>query len=301
MSPNLLPVVATLLVILLFVIGDAAAANNNVDDVISSSSFSSSSSLSNYYVFLQKFPLANTFQTLFHTEVIVCPAEAITTDDFATYLDGLAAASLLPSGRFEEGGRGDGSSDNDDSSSTTRSPYVLINNSQWSTQSMPKCVQLGYGGGSCNSGCCGSPHTSKQTEYALNSHSAIIANAVGANKELYFYGVGTVSGKDAYRAVCHGRIYAIDESDGGRLPKCVSDWSGADYNLITNNCNTFTSTILKCVYGMSDAKPNLGISDLRTVTCPSSSSSSEVPTGRKEQCVIPPTMMMGEEDGASVE
>ena len=283
---------ATTLVLLISIIVGGAAKNNDIihDDIIGSSSSSSSN---NYYVFLQKFPLEYTFQKLFHTEVIVCPTAALTAD-FATYLDGVASTTLLPSGRFEGGS----SVDNNDNSST-KSPFVLINNSQWSTQSIPKCVQLGYGGGSCGSGCCGSPQTTKQTNYALNSQTAIIANAMGTNKELYFYGTSsTISGNDAYRAVCHGHIYAIDESKG--LPKCVSDWSGNDYNPITNNCNTYTSTVLKCVYGMSDAKPNLGISDLRTVTCPSSSSgnSKEVPTtGGNEQCVIPPTLVMGEEDG----
>ena len=298
------PLVATL-VLIISSIGGAAVNNDNIirDETLGSSSSSSSSSSSKYYVFLQKFPLEYTFQKLFHTEVIVCPADALTSD-FVSYLDGVASTNLLPSGRFE----GSSSSSVDNNDSSTKSPFVLINNSQWSTQSIPKCVQLGYGGGSCSSGCCGSPHTSKQTNYALNSHSAIIANAMGSNKELYFYGTSsTISGNDAYRAVCHGHIYAIDESNG--LPKCVSDWSGNDYNPITNNCNTYTSTVLKCVYGMSDAKPNLGISDLRTVTCPSSSSSgsgssNEAPTtGGKEQCVIPPTMNIGEEDGdlASVE
>jgi hypothetical protein len=297
MTPSSL-VVATTLVLIISSIGGAAVNNDKIirDDILGSSS-------SNYFVFLQKFPLEYTFQKLFHTEVIVCPADALTSD-FASYLDGVASTTLFPSGRFEGSSN---SVDNNDSS--TKSPFVLINNSQWSTQSIPKCVQLGYGGGSCGSGCCGSPQTSKQTNYALNSQTAIIANAMGSNKELYFYGISpTISGNDAYRAVCHGHIYAIDESKG--LPKCVSDWSGNDYNPITNNCNTYTSTVLKCVYGMSDAKPNLGISDLRTVTCPTISSgsggdsSNEAPTtGGKEQCVIPPTMNIGEEDGdlASVE
>jgi len=54
----------------------------------------------------------------------------------------------------------------------------------------------------------------------------------------------------------------------GTLPKCVSDWTGSDYSALTLNCNTFTSTILKCVYGLSDAKPHLGVSDMINVKCP---------------------------------
>ena len=55
-------------------------------------------------------------------------------------------------------------------------------------------------------------------------------------------------------------------------------------NPLTNNCNTFTSAVLKCVYGFSDAKPHLGVSDLRTVTCPTETTAD----GKQvEQCLIP--------------
>ena len=52
--------------------------------------------------------------------------------------------------------------------------------------------------------------------------------------------------------------------------KCWSNWAGTDYNPLTNNCNTFTSTVLSCVYGLSQHKPSLGPSDLVTVSgrCP---------------------------------
>ena len=70
----------------------------------------------------------------------------------------------------------------------------------------------------------------------------------------------------------------------GGLPKCVSNWSGQDYNPFTNNCNTFTSTVLKCVYGLSDAKPHLGVSDLRNVDCPSEKTPDGSDVG---QCMTP--------------
>ncbi len=82
----------------------------------------------------------------------------------------------------------------------------------------------------------------------------------------------------------------------GALPKCVSDWAGRSYNPLTNNCNTYTSTILKCVYGLSDAKPHLGVSDMRTVTCPSETT----PDGKAvDQCVIPSIKMEDESFEAS--
>ncbi len=82
--------------------------------------------------------------------------------------------------------------------------------------------------------------------------------------------------------LCHGHMYAVN--GGGALPTCVSDWGGTDYNPLTSNCNTFTSAVLKCVYGMSDAKPNLGISNIRTVTCPSEKGKDGMEV---RQCVTP--------------
>ena len=71
----------------------------------------------------------------------------------------------------------------------------------------------------------------------------------------------------------------------------MSDWSGTDYNPITNNCNTFTSTVLKCVYGMSDRKPNLGVSDMIHVTCPAvvggTTGKKVVEETMKGQCRVP--------------
>lgn len=243
-----------------------------------------------YYIFLQKFPLQSTFRTIFHTEVIVCPRETFATDvAFLNLLDGLVENILSPS-RFHnnnimEAMTGSVSQD------TTKVPFISIESEYWSKQSEPGCVQLGYGGADCDSGCCGSPHRGENKNYALNSKQAVIGNAMGDYKELYLYGIsggdgdtdGGISGEDAYKAVCHGHMNAI-EIGQGKFPVCVSDWSGHDYNPLTNNCNTFTSTVLKCVYGLSDAKPHLGVSDLRTVTCPTEKNANGIDV---EQCLIP--------------
>merc|ERR1712066_164974 len=88
---------------------------------------------------------------------------------------------------------------------------------------------------------------------------------MGVNtKRVYIYGTGAFDGNTAFH-------YACDH-------KCWSNWAGTNYNPITNNCNTFTSTILSMVYGLSQKKPHLGISDLVTVHghCPSKTS---VPQG----------------------
>ena len=179
-----------------------------------------------YYVFLQKFPLENSWKMIFHTEVIVCPRDTFATDtEFLGLLDGLIENTLSPS-RFVERGVGDDDTTklpfvNDD---TTKLPFAAIEKEQWMKQSVAGCVQLGYGGANCSSPCCGSPHKQENRNYALNSHQAVIGNAMGDYKELFFYGmsgttstpnesesggVSGISGDDAYKAVCHGRKYFI--------------------------------------------------------------------------------------------
>eukprot|EP00580_Thalassiosira_gravida_P010005 CAMPEP_0201629696 /NCGR_PEP_ID=MMETSP0493-20130528/4278_1 /ASSEMBLY_ACC=CAM_ASM_000838 /TAXON_ID=420259 /ORGANISM="Thalassiosira gravida, Strain GMp14c1" /LENGTH=337 /DNA_ID=CAMNT_0048100737 /DNA_START=99 /DNA_END=1112 /DNA_ORIENTATION=- len=233
-----------------------------------------------YYVFLQKFPLESSFKKIFHTEVIVCPRGTFKDAAFLNMLDG-KLNTLVPS-RFDETGV---------QASDAKTPFASIDKDQWSKQSEPGCVQLGYGGANCGVGCCGSPHKHQNTNYALNSREAVISNAMGDYKELYFYGVsgsaggdvGGISGENAYKSVCHGFMNAVEM---GTLPKCVSNWAGRDYNPLTNNCNTFTSTVLKCVYGLSDAnaKPHLGVSDLRNVKCPSEK---KLDGTEFDQCLIP--------------
>jgi hypothetical protein len=115
------------------------------------------------------------------------------------------------------------------------------------------CVELGYGGNACTDECCSVPHSSQQTEYSLNARRSVIGNADVSQKSLFLYGESDFDGNLAYHAVCD--------------QKCWSNWAGTDYNPLTNNCNTFTSTVLACAYGLSEKKPNLGPSDLVTVKC----------------------------------
>ena len=229
-----------------------------------------------YYIFLQKFPLQHTFKSIFHTEVILCPKEELDSE-FATTLDGILA-TLEPS-RFTK------TADEANSSLTSseKEPFAEITEDKWKTQTSPSCIQLGYAGSQCNTPCCSVPHTAKNVAYALNSRTAVISNAMGDHKQLYLYGKAEMKdGVDAaFPSVCHGHYGAIEE---GTLPKCVSNWAGTDYNPITNNCNTFTSTVLKYVFGLTDAKPSLWVSDLMSVTCPSEKGDdgSDV-----ERCVVP--------------
>merc|ERR1712217_523711 len=134
--------------------------------------------------------------------------------------------------------------------------FAKIDESWWSSRTA-NCVELGYGGASCSEECCSVPHGSDQTTYPLNARRAVIGNADTSQKSLYVYGTGGFDGDVAFHDACD--------------KKCWSNWAGTDYNPLTNNCNTFTSTILSCVYGLSQKKPNLGPSDLVTVKghCPS--------------------------------
>lgn len=135
----------------------------------------------------------------------------------------------------------------------------------WWTKSTANCVELGYGGDLCLKECCGVPHGTENQNYPLNARRAVIVNANVNAKQLYIYGTGAFDGNIAWHHACDR--------------KCWSKWSGLDYNPITNNCNTFTSTILAMVYGLSQKKPHLTISDLITVHghCPSQASEPEMP------------------------
>merc|ERR1712183_169486 len=70
--------------------------------------------------------------------------------------------------------------------------------------------------------------------------------------------------------------------------KCWSNWAGTDYNPLTNNCNTFTSTILYMVYGLSQKKPHLGPSDMVTVKghCPSTAPETYASSTSKDMPVV---------------
>ena len=130
--------------------------------------------------------------------------------------------------------------------------FAEIDKPVWKDWSMPR-VELGYGASFCDTACCSVPHGADQLDYPLNAKRAVIMNAETKKKQIYIYGSSDISGDKAYHDVCDH--------------KCWSDWKGTDYNLILNNCNTFTSTVLSCVYGLSEKKPDLNVSDMIDVTC----------------------------------
>ena len=138
--------------------------------------------------------------------------------------------------------------------------FDTIEKEFWFTESKSNitCVEYGYGGAACTERCCAVPHIpSKQLSYKFNDISAIIHNADTTQKSLFIYGTTQLSSTKAWEELC---------STNNSNP-CWSNWAGIDYNPLSNNCNTFTSTVLHCIYGLSENKPNLGPSDTVTVTC----------------------------------
>jgi hypothetical protein len=119
----------------------------------------------------------------------------------------------------------------------------------WWQGKTASCIELGYGGSPCTSECCSVGHDGMP----LNKRQAVIRNADLTKKHLFIYGTGGFDGATAFHNACD--------------KKCWSNWAGLDYNPLSNNCNTFTSTVLSCVYGLSQKKPHLGVSDLVTVHC----------------------------------
>lgn len=185
------------------------------------------------YVFLQKFPLENSGDMLFHTEVLVCPKDSFSLEDQEFLNEQVADLK----------------------------DFVKIEESWWSgegdeakARGSVKCVEMGYGGASCHDRCCAVPHGPKEVDYAFSERRAVIQNAVTKEKSLYLYGSSaSLDGEAAYKSLCSKR--------------CWSNWAGTDYNVMNNNCNTFTSAVLHCIFGLSEKKPSLGMSDLVTVTC----------------------------------
>jgi len=192
------------------------------------------------YVFLQRFPLQGT--PFFHTEVLVCSKDQFSISDQSTLDDYVASLTKTEKGhQFLD--------------KEKHVPFVEIDESWW-TKRESTCTELGYGSAPCKRKCCGVPHGEDQRLYSFNARKSMITNADTSQKALFLYGMGDFSGNAAYDDIC-------DSSHD----KCWSNWSGFDYKLLKNNCNTFTSTVLSCVYGLSEEKPDLGVSDLVTVDC----------------------------------
>jgi len=125
----------------------------------------------------------------------------------------------------------------------------------WWRSSQVKCAEIAYGGAEDSAVCSG---VMLRKQQPLADSEALILNVDSGVAWKYFYGVGDKSLRDISESQCSGA--------------CGQQWAGSSYGLTTHNCNTFTSAILHCVYGLSQSKPGLGVSDMATITCPCSAS-----------------------------
>lgn len=192
-----------------------------------------------FFVFLQKFPELNWWPTLYDTEILVCPRSEFTAEDQST-LD-TQIASMTDFAQIDEA---------------------------WWTSKTAACIELGYYYINCDSECCGVGKKSMP----LNKRQAVhgdwhVNDPDVSQKSVFIYGTGAFDGTTAFHHTCDH--------------KCWSNWSGNEYYpgfhpWIPNNSNTFTSTVLSCVYGLSQKKPNLGMSDMVTVSCQCAASVSAV-------------------------
>jgi len=124
--------------------------------------------------------------------------------------------------------------------------FAKVEESWWKSRNA-WCVSLGFGSRNCEHRGCGID----KTDSTLNNPYPMISNVDEHKRSLYLYGTGALDGW-----TLHSRL---------RATKCWSNWAGSDYDLLRNNCNTFTSTVLHSVYGLSQSKPGLGVSDMTTV------------------------------------
>lgn len=127
-------------------------------------------------------------------------------------------------------------------------PFLAVDERLWDSSTV-ECMELAYGGNSDRAPCSGVMLRNQ----SLSARKALISNVEQGIVWKYWYGTGTQSGEEALQRFCGS---------------CGKSWAGLRYRLLSHNCNTFTSSILHCVYGLSQKKPGLGISDLVNVDCP---------------------------------
>mmetsp|Transcript_127153 Transcript_127153/g.354061 ORF Transcript_127153/g.354061 Transcript_127153/m.354061 type:complete len:393 (-) Transcript_127153:328-1506(-) len=119
----------------------------------------------------------------------------------------------------------------------------------WWRQSGARCVAVSFGGARDGAPCSGVG----ERQQGLGELAALIPNVDAGVAWKYYYGAGGLSGLQATKRVCS--------------PGCGRHWAGTSYDMLSNNCNTFTSTVLHCVYGLSQQKPDLGVSDMQWASC----------------------------------
>lgn len=211
--------------------------NRNLESEGMKSELSPSSATGTSYVFVQRFPMARSrlvprwIRRLFpfyHTDILVAPRSFFSADD-QRYLDAQVA---------EIG----------DASQYPMTHYVKLEESWWEKQTA-SCAQIGYGYGECTERCC----NVVKTEMPLNNRSSVVAGLDVSKKAIFLYGTAEMNANEALHTLC---------SPGATSDIIWSNWDFNDFHIYKNNCNTFTSTMLQNVFGLSQAHPMTDISEV---------------------------------------
>lgn len=131
-------------------------------------------------------------------------------------------------------------------------------NENWWGKSDITCKLIQYGGDDDTQQCsCISFDDAQTHEQPLSSLHANGEQFSSSGVWKYIYGTGSMDVDTVHHEACDQPI-----------PSGDINWSCHTYNAVEGpNCNTFVSFVLKCAYGLSDKKPDIGASDPMSITC----------------------------------
>jgi hypothetical protein len=125
--------------------------------------------------------------------------------------------------------------------------FAKIEDSWWQTKTT-SAAQIGYGYGECSARCC----NVKKVEMPLNNRSSVVAGLDLSQKSIFVYGTTEKNADGALHALCNPENTRDD---------IWSNWDHEDFHIYKNNCNTFTSTMLQNIFGLSQEHPLVAFED----------------------------------------
>lgn len=141
-----------------------------------------------------------------------------------------------------------------------KNEYLIMKQEWWLTKTDVGCKLIQYGGkGPEKDQCSGVSFDDNKTH--MQSLSSLHSNFEQYDKGSvfkYIYGTRWVDADGAFHGACDKPVFSSDSLNW------ASDSFGDRFG---PNSNTFVSCVLQCGYLLSDEKPQLGVSDLKGVTC----------------------------------
>lgn len=139
--------------------------------------------------------------------------------------------------------------------------FTKIEDSWWQDKTT-NVSQIGYGYGECVGRAC----NVRKVEMPLNNRSSVVLGLDVSKKAIFLYGSAEMNADEAVKALCDPDV-TTDE--------IWSNWDHEDFHIYKNNCNTFTSTMLQNIFGLSQAHPledirKIGFFDMTDVLSPTS-------------------------------